>query len=288
MSTPATSADRDAVRPTSGRVELADGRRMMVDHYGASGPVVVLLHGIPGWRGTFAEVGVRLGRRCRVLVPDLLGFGDSDDAPKHAHATEHAGFVAGMLKAIGVERFHMVGFDFGGPTAVRLAETAREKVRSLTLMSTNLFPDTPVPVPLRIARVPVLGPAFFRLAFGSLGLSLMWRVAVADRAAFPFRRYREALGGHGVRSTRRIFLASMRDLPGLYADVERASQSLGLPSLVLWGDRDPFFPVEVGRRTAEAVRGDFKIFRGCGHFVPEERSEQVAREVQSLVERTDT
>lgn len=192
-----------------------------------------------------------------------------------------------MLKALGVERFHLVGFDFGGPTAVRIADVAREKVRSLTLMSTNLFPDTPVPVPLRVARVPILGPAFYWIAFGSVGLSMMGRVAVVDRAGFPFRRYREALRGHGVTSTRRIFLASMQDLPGLYSDVERASRRLGSPSLVLWGDRDPFFPVEVGRRTADAVTGEFKVFRGCGHFVPEERSEQVAREVQDLVERTE-
>ncbi|MBK7578704.1 MAG: alpha/beta fold hydrolase [Myxococcales bacterium] len=88
-------------------------RPLSFDTYGDSGPWVVLVHGIPGWRGTFAEVGARLGSTCRVLVPDLLGFGDSPEAPADFHAEQHAAVVIDLLRARGVDRFHLVGFDFG-------------------------------------------------------------------------------------------------------------------------------------------------------------------------------
>lgn len=257
------------------------------DTYGEDGPTVVLLHGIPGSRRTFAEVGARLGRCCRVVVPDLLGFGDSPEAPAHYHAVEHADVVTRFLGKLGVEDFHLVGFDFGGPTAICVAGKLGARVRSLTVAATNMFPDTPIPPPLRLAKVPVLGWLFFRLAFGRLGLMAMWLAAAGDRAAFPFRKYRLGLHGHGVRSTRRIFFWSMRDLPGLYAEVERLGRSLALPSLVLWGDRDPFFSKAVGARTAEALGAELRVLDGCGHFVPEERPAQTAEAVADLVRRSE-
>jgi len=259
---------------------------MTLDRYGESGPPVVLLHGIPGWRGTFSEVGRRLGRQCRAFVPDLLGFGESDDPPDGAHAAEQAAAVIELIDALGLRRVHLAGFDFGGPTAVLAAGRIPGRVLSMTLAATNLFPDTPIPGPLRIASVPILGDLFFRVAFGRWGLSAMWLGAVADRAAFPYRRHRAALRfPGGVSWTRRIFLASLRDLPGLYTEIERVARTLGVPSLVLWGDRDPFFPAHVGERTAGALCAELRLLRGCGHFVPEERPDEVAAAILELVER---
>ncbi len=269
-------------------VALEPAARLAYDTYGKVGPTVVLLHGIPGSRKTFAEVGERLGKTCRVIVPDLLGFGDSPDAPAHYHAAEHAEVVVQFLGTLGVHELHLVGFDFGGPTAIRVAARLGERVRSLTVAATNMFPDTPIPPPLRLAKVPVLGWLFFRLAFGRLGLMAMWLAAVADRAAFPFKKYRMALDGHGARTTRRIFLSSMRDLPGLYREVERLGSALELPSLVLWGDRDPFFPTAVGERTAASLGAQLRVLSGCGHFVPEERPAEAACAIAELIARSES
>lgn len=258
----------------------------MLDRYGESGPVVVLLHGIPGWRGTFAEVGVRLGAHCQVVVPDLLGFGGSDDPPADAHALEQAIAVIDLIDALGLPRVHMVGFDFGGPTAVLAAGRAPHRVLSMTLLATNLFPDTPIPTPLRLASVPLLGNLFFRLVFGRWGLSMLWLAAVADRVAYPFARHCASIRfPRGVSWTRRIFQASLRDLPGLYGRVEKVARTMKLPSIVLWGDRDPFFPASVGHRTAAAVGAELRLLPGCGHFVPEERSGEVAAAILELVKR---
>lgn len=259
---------------------------MTLDRYGVSGPAVVLLHGIPGWRGTLAEVGRRLGSHCQVVVPDLLGFGGSDDPPPGSHAVEQAIAVIDLIDTLDLPRVHMVGFDFGGPTAVLAAGRAPHRVLSMTLLATNLFPDTPIPIPLRLAGVPLLGDLFFRLAFGRWGLSMMWLAAVADRGAYPFARHRASIRfPRGVAWTRRIFQVSLRDLPGLYGRVEKAALALKLPSLVLWGDRDPFFPPSVGHRTAAAVGAELRVLAGCGHFVPEERSGEVAAAILELVRR---
>jgi pimeloyl-ACP methyl ester carboxylesterase len=259
---------------------------VVADVWDGRGPRVLLVHGIPGWRGTWREVARRLAPAFSVVAPDLLGFGSSGPAPRGAHARAHAEALAALLDALGWGEVHVAACDFGGPTAVTLAALRPGRVRSLVLAATNLFPDTPVPLPLRLARVPALGPAAFRLAFGRAGLAAMWWAACGDRRAYPLARHRETLASDaGVASTRRILLASLRDLPALYGPVERAARLMALPAAVVWGDRDPFFPVAVGARTAGALRAPLLLLRGCGHFVPEERPDELARAVRDTIAR---
>ncbi len=256
-----------------------------VDEYGREGPTILLLHGIPGWRGTWGPVAARLAAGHRVVAPDLLGFGESTDPGEDFHARGQAQMVLGLLDALDLGAAHVVGFDFGGPIALTLYRQCPARVLSLCLSATNVFTDTPIPGPLKLANVPGLGALVFRAAFGRLGLSLLWRAAVGDRVTFPRSRYVEMLRWkRGIAWTRRIFLASMRDLPGLYGDVQDTLARIDVPTVVLWGDRDPFFGVAVAERTAAAIPGARLVtFAGCGHFVPEERADRFAVEVANLV-----
>jgi pimeloyl-ACP methyl ester carboxylesterase len=254
---------------------------MSVEIHGSGEKTFLLLHGIPGWRGTWSQVARQLSASATVLVPDLLGFGDSGPPGADCHATGQAAAVLAMLQARGISAVHLVGFDFGGPIACTLLRIAPSRVRSLTLIATNVFPDTPIPGPLRIAGVPILGEAAFRLMMGRTGLSMMWLAAVKNRTAFPWSRYRLALTPGGVRWTRRIFLFSLRHLDMLYRPVQQGLADIDVPVTVIWGAADPFFPGTVGRRTAASISGARYVeVPECGHFVPEEHPEAVLRELR--------
>lgn len=263
--------------------------RLAVDVSGRVGdPAVFLIHGIPGWRGTWREVAARLCSRAQVFAPDLAGFGQSSTAPSGFHACDHADVLIDLAGRLGLPRVHVVGFDFGGPTAVLMAARAPRLVASLTLAATNVLTDTPIPLPLQLVRPPVVGDLFARLFFGRTGLSMMWRAAAVRRDRFAFREYREALRfAQGVLSTREIFQASLRDLPGLYGPIEAALAKVDVPCTVAWGERDPFFPIEVGERTARRIpRATFSVLRGCGHFLPNEDPDGVARLIQAAYHPT--
>lgn len=252
---------------------------MAVDLNGDPGaPSVVFLHGIPGWRGTWRPVARLLAPHAYTVAPDLAGFGESSAPAAVLHAAEQADLVVGLIRELGLRSVHLAGFDFGGPTAVLAYAKAPEVVASLTLAATNVLADTPIPPALQLVRAPVIGTLFSRILFGRAGLSTMWLAAVRRRDRFTFADYRATLRfPAGNASTRLIFRASLRDLPGLYGPVQETLARIRVPCAVLWGDRDPFFPIAVGERTAASIPGArFITLAGCGHFLPAEDPQGLA------------
>jgi pimeloyl-ACP methyl ester carboxylesterase len=92
----------------------------------------------------------------------------------------------------------------------------------------------------------------------------------------------------GVPGQRRaigtIFATSLRELGERYARLPDVLARVRCPTLVAWGDCDPFLPLEQARRTAAAVPGArLAVYEGCGHFVPEERPDELAADVERLI-----
>lgn len=267
------------------RVTLESGSSIAVDLYGVTGEWILLLHGIPGSRHTWSEVARRLAPRCRVAVPDLLGFGESADPYGDFHAPGQATALREVMDRLGIDRAHVVGFDFGGPIALTLYKDAPGRFVSLTLVATNAWTDTPLPPPLNLARVPLAGELLFFLLCSWPGLASLWVPAVGDKQALPFRAFVDRIPpARSRRWVRRVFLDSLRNLRARYATVEHALGTVTCPAAVVWGDRDPFFAEAVGRRTAAAVSGSrFILLPGCGHFVPEERPAALADTVLGFI-----
>jgi haloalkane dehalogenase len=214
-------------------------------------------------------------------VPDLLGFGDSSDPLGDFHAPGQAAALLELLDRLAIGAAHVVGFDFGGPIALTLYEAAPHRFLSLTLLATNAFPDTPIPPPLNLARVPIVGEVLFFGLCSWPGLASLWLTAAGDKKALPLRRFlRKIPSRRSRRWVRRVFLDSLRNLGARYAPVENVLSTINCPAIVLWGDADPFFPLTVGQRTARAIHGSrFETLAGCGHFIPEERPANVVNAV---------
>lgn len=265
------------------RVSVADGRVIHFDDQGA-GPVIVLLHGIPGSSASWAEVAARLASRHRVLVPDLIGFGESSRSTDVAqlHAQGQADAVTQALDAMSVAKATFVGHDFGGPVALNLWARAPERFASLGLLATNAFTDTHIPFPLSATTWPVLGGLARTALFSAPSLRMMLRqgVGAPKITVDPAAAVGDARQAAAIAT---IFSNSLLRLAELYGPIERALSTVSVPTFVAWGNRDPFFSVEQGRRTAGAIRGaQFHLLERAGHFLPEERPEEVSALIEDL------
>ena len=256
-----------------------------------SGPTVVLLHGIPGQARAWERVQAQLEGTFDVVVPDLVGFGDSERPSRptieNVGPAAQAGRVAELLDELSVPRATVVGHDFGVPVSVELAATRPDLVAALSLLAGNTFPDTPIPFPLSLTTTPVIGDLFARLLFSAPSLTLMLRQGTGPGSAPPDAGL--YLGDRRQRRTiATIFSSALTRLAELYSPVATALEDLEVPVLVGWGDRDPFFPLEQGERTAAAARARLHVFHGAGHFLPHERPVELAREIAAFATAIST
>lgn len=127
-------------RHTSGaelrRVE-ANGVELNVALAG-EGPAVLLLHGFPHTWQLWTDVLDGLAGQCRVIAPDLRGFGASTRAADGYDAGTLAADAGALLDALGVSSAAVVGIDAGTPPAFLLAMRRPGLVRRLVVMESLL------------------------------------------------------------------------------------------------------------------------------------------------------
>ena len=247
------------------------------------GVPVVLLHGVPGSAMIWKEVAEQLPGSLDVIVPDLLGFGASRRPHDLAalHAVGQAEALDRLLGELGVTRAVVVGHDFGGPVAIALSARHPDAVGALALMSTNTFGDTPIPFPLSTTVWPVVGALARRVIFSRSSLGMMLRQA-AGTGAQPLDAQAYLGDEAQSRAIATIFAGSLLHLRELYGPLESQLAALTVPTFVAWGDRDPFFPLALGERTARLAKSELHVYRGAGHFLPDERAEDVARDLATF------
>ena len=121
--------------PWTHRAVSANGIRLHVAECDGGGPLVVLLHGFPEFWWSWRHQLVDLAERgFRAVAIDLRGYGDSDKPPRGYDLWTLAGDVAGLIRALGESRAHLVGHDWGGLIAWTVTALHPRLVRSLAVL----------------------------------------------------------------------------------------------------------------------------------------------------------
>lgn len=227
-------------------------------HVSGQGPGVVLLHANGGDHRDFAEVIPTLSRRRTVYAVDWPGHGESNPT-LDASAIAFAELLPSILDELGGGSFGLIGNSVGGFAALRTAITRPELVSRLVLVNPGGFtPRTPFalvtckimgsgPVaPIAMRQLPRL---YLRRSSGAV-------TAVKERAS-EASRSPEAVG---------TFASMWRSFGDPKHDARRDLGALTVPTLLIWGTRDPVLPWLIdGRRAAKAIPGATVATLPCGH-----------------------
>ena len=254
------------------RLRVSAGELAYLELGDADAPAVVFLHGFPTSSYLWRHVAPLLAPWMRVIVLDLLGAGDSDKPSSASIGLEaQAGYVRELLGGLGIGSFAVVGHGFGGGIAQRLALDGG--VRAMVLVDSAAFDAWPGP-PTREAQSQApesgdaLAAAMIRTAL-ELGISHHERLG--DEAVAEYRR--PFAGEEGSAACFR-FLKAL-DGVGL-AGIEPELARLEIPTLVLWGEEDPFHPAELAERLGDVLpMASVALLPGCSHFLPEEAPETI-------------
>ena len=248
------------------------------------GKPVVLLHGFPQsswcWRHVWPSL-VEAG--FRVLAPDQRGYSPgARPQGVEAYAMPHlVGDVLGMLDALGLERAHVVGHDWGAAVAWQLAARHPDRVRSLTAVS------VPHPVAFTEAlrtdddqRQRSQYMKLFRVE--GKAEEVLLRPDASGEADSGFRRF---FGGEEATADVDRYLQQMHEPGRLTACLNwyrAASRSdneglpeVTVPTLYVWSDGDLALGRTAAEATASHVAGPYRFVElpGVSHWVPEEAPE---------------
>jgi pimeloyl-ACP methyl ester carboxylesterase len=252
-------------------------------HYVTAGTgfPIVLLHGWPQSWYEWRHVMPALAERFRVIAPDLRGLGDSsrpiDGYDKKTVGNDVWHLVHDVLK---IDAFHLVGHDWGGPTAYAVAAAHPDAVRRLAILDVAIPGDGSPNISQGGRRwhhafhqTPDLPEA---LIAGREDIYFTWfyRNYGARPDAIPDADIAEYLRVYRQPGALRAGFAYYRAIPRDIADnaATAARFKLPMPVLALGGDRSWGRGLEVLeslRRLATNVQGG--VIENCGHWMPEEQ-----------------
>jgi pimeloyl-ACP methyl ester carboxylesterase len=249
---------------------------------GGDGEPLLLLHGLPGSSQTWQKVGIKIAGRFRVILPDLMGFGASDAPTGDFDVEAQAIAVRALIRYLQIDSLYLGGHGFGAAVAVTLIRLFPEvNVRGLVLSATNLFTDTRIPFPMRVARWPVFNSLFgWTLAGNRLGVRTLYESIAQNKEETRWRDFRHHLTPASLKLTRQLLPRTLAEFPAANAEMQAVLPDITCPVLLLWGDEDPFYTAAVGERLRAALPDALlKVYAYTGHFVPEERPIECAEDI---------
>ena len=221
-------------------------------------------HGFLGGGGYFAPQMAALGSRFDCIAPDLPGFAGSNGEPVSRTIEEMSRAQVGLLDALGVQKFRLMGHSMGGMVALQTALDHPDRVEKLVLYATNSSGSLP-------GRFETFEQTCDRVERDGLATVAAHVTATwfDDREAAPM--YPFCLNA-GAGATLAAALAALRAF-GRW-DVSHRLAEVTMPVLVIGVDKDRSYDLGELVRMARGIAGaKLCILPGCAHCAHLERSD---------------
>jgi len=282
------------------RIPLSTGVTLNVALAGdRSKPAVVLLHGFPESHRTWREIAPRLEGDFFLVMPDQRGFAGSD-RPQDVEAYEADKLiddVFALAEALGLERFALVGHDWGGaiswPAALRgdprLTRLAIINAPHPVIFQKSLIEDSDQRAASQY--ISAFRSRMFEKAAEGMGYDALFEKSFSrhvDLAIIPEAERRQYIADWsmpgGLTAMLNWYRASkmMVPPPGVTLPLPQwllgAFPKVEVPTLVIWGMRDQaLLPLQL--EGLDRLVTDLEIARipDAGHFVPWEAPDAVVK-----------
>jgi pimeloyl-ACP methyl ester carboxylesterase len=281
------------------KAELSTGIMMNVALAGPEdAPAVILMHGFPESHRTWRDILPLLAGELRLIMPDLRGFGETD-GPQHvgAYATDTLiADIFALADALEIDRFALVGHDWGGAIAWAAAIKGNPRITRLSIVNSphplifqkSLIEDEAQRAASQYMRafrnpgmeagIEAMGfDAFFDKSFAKhvdIG-----RISPAERQIYidQWRRPGALTAMLNWYRSSQVVVPAIGEQAQMPDWVARGVPKLKIPVRVIWGmDDKALLPVQL--EGIGEVGEDVEVFplAGVGHFAPWEAPDKVA------------
>jgi pimeloyl-ACP methyl ester carboxylesterase len=228
-----------------------------VQYYSAGqGEPLVVIHGGGGDAKTWWNNINVLASKYTVYAPDLPGYGGSQALAGNYYVPELAEFIDRFTVSLGLEKFHLMGHSLGGGIALNYTLNWPGKVKKLVLVS-SLCLGREIGLWLRLlsfaGTIHYLGTFALDMLRG-----LKWVLKKLNPMEFVFPLTKASvIIGENITTFKQQKLVLKNRLPELH-----------VPTLLVWGARDPVVPVKQAYAAAKEIPScQVMVFKNRGHNV---------------------
>jgi haloalkane dehalogenase len=257
------------------------------------GPDLVFVHGWPLHSATFRRILPTLARDYTCHLLDLPGAGRSrptSDTPFGLE--EHADTLRRAVDRIGLERYSLLAHDSGAVFA-RLLAASDSRVRALVMGNTEIPGHRPKVVEMYVALTKLPGATeLVRLAMHSRRVrhSRIGFGSCFSDPSYADGEFHDLFVAPMLQSA-----LAMRDQTelvrhldfGVVDRMEETHAHIQAPTLLVWGELDPFFPLEKARRMMPGFRGgaELDVISGARLFAHEDHAPRFASSAAEFLAR---
>jgi len=259
-------------------VDLDTGVRLRYAEAGdpAAEPLI-MLHGYSDSWYSFSPIIPLLESRYRLLSLDQRGHGASDQPASGYAMRDLAQDVVAFMDELGIRRATIVGHSMGSLVAQQVGLIAPERVERLVLVGSGTE----------------LGRMNDRGAFADAVNALTDPVSLEFIRGFQEstihhpvpKAFLDSAIGESTRLTARVWKALLEGM--LSTPPADGLAREGIPTLLVWGEKDSVFPEEIRDALAQSLPEAERLdYEETGHAVHWERPEQFAEDLHDFIRRT--
>jgi triacylglycerol lipase len=244
----------------------------------ADKPTILIVHGFPGNATDWLVVAKSLSEHYRVIVPDLIGF--RNNAQKNlpfdqVWLSSQAENILNILQKENVDSLRIIAHDFGVPIATTLIEKFGGKINGLILTAGNTLSHPPLNPMMRAVPKPIIGGLVKGFLFSKFSINMMRTMGTKKGKIYPVKNTKTER-----QALKTIFATALEDMNGYFLPIEKIAEKSDVKTLIIWGDKDPFFPVSHAERMkAKMKNAELIVYSGVGHYAFIEESNKFVDDV---------
>ncbi|WP_353572403.1 alpha/beta hydrolase [Candidatus Albibeggiatoa sp. nov. BB20] len=266
------------------------------------GKTLILLHGWGLWSYAWHRNIDLLAEHFRVICVDFKGSGFSDKLDKPEIAGHQIIETIHFIQQVSDEPVILLGESLGGLVALGVTEQAPELVEQLIVVDAAIFPQKMPNLGMYLLGVMPLGLVrwFDKLRLARLFYPLIYLVVKMSHAQthhkIPTKKLKKAIQQniypyyHFPNAITKLIEDTKiginelskqeRDEPNLLTDIQNKLPEIQCNTLILWGDKDIWFPVTHAEKLHSILpHSQLNIIPNCGHHASSDAADAISQAV---------
>ncbi len=290
----ASATQQNDLPLTHHRIATVNGRKVFYREAGnPASPAIVLLHGLPTSSQMFRDLIPVLAEKFHLIAPDYIGFGHSDAPSRDEFQYTFdnlAVHVRGLLDQLGLNSYILYMQDYGGPVGFRLFAEKPEQLKGFIIQNANAYLEGVGELP-KSALLPLWEnrnaetekPAKEFLSAPSTRFH--WTVGARNEENVNPDNWildQAFLDRPGTQTYQIDLLENYKTNVASYETWQAAFRAHQPKTLIVWGDKDPFFVPPGAKAYLRDLPGAKLVWLDAGHFVLDENLHTVAEEIKAV------